>query len=295
MSRYTLHLLPLAALACTGSPPEPVAPPQSKPVRVELNSSEPPSLPRLAEPEELTAAQPRLSVLEGMDLFLAVGVMNLVPAPCAPCMEDDTLGVCLLQPPPGCENLGDLLDRAIRMVQTGTDKDALRAALSYPEPWFPDPSAADDPLVVDVEVWLKPGMRGSASVFERMDAVDAAVGGVTWHLRPISEGADDVRARGLAAALGAGKGKAYMAAVGPESDSDAVVRAMVKAGMSQDVAEASLEEVVVPAASMRSKAVQASPTWFVEGYRLTGLQSVGAIGRLIQMESPTVSLPPPSP
>jgi hypothetical protein len=276
---------------CSSGPAEPPPPPQSKPVHVELNSSQPPPLPELAEPEALQSAVGALTGLEGMDLYLAVGVMNLVPAPCEPCFPGTSLGVCLLSPQPGCENLPALAERAARLVRAGTDQHVLRDQLSYAEPWIPDATAEDNPDAVDIELWLDPGTPGTAQLFERIAAVEASAGTFALHIRPMGDGPEDIAGRGLAAAAAQGAAKTYLQSISSEA-TEAEVRALA-ASQGLDVARfaADFEAARVDVAVMRTKGVRSSPTWFVEGYRLRGLQSVDAIGRLVKMASSDLLTP----
>lgn len=282
--------------ACTGSSPELSSPerPQSTPVRVELRGGEPPPLPELAEPDVLQSVVPALVDLEQLELYLAVGVMNLVPAPCEPCFADRTLGVCLLDPPAGCENLPALAERAATMAKAGVDQKQLRAALSYAEPWIPDETAEDAPDAVDVELWLRPGTPGADAVFQRVDAVRAAAGPFQLHIRPIGDTAGDLLARGLVAADAQGKAREYMqlsASLSEDVTEAALVDEAVKAGMEREPFVAAMAGATVNMDVIRSKGVRSSPTWFVEGYRLRGLQSVEAIGRLVQLEAPPTTTP----
>jgi hypothetical protein len=267
---------------------------QSTPVRISLES-EPPGLPELASPERLIVAVPSLAGLEGETLYMTIGVMNLVPAPCVPCFDTQTLGVCLLSPPDGCENLTGLAERAVSMARAGTGQEALRDSLSYAEPWYPDETASSDPSRINIEVWLSPTAQGSPQIFSRIAAVQP-LGNVSVHLRAMGDSAEDLRGRALSAAIAQGKAEALLSQ-GPVAVEEADILTQAEAaGLDMVRFRADLAAARVDVDVMRTKGVRSSPTWFVEGYRLRGLQSVESIGRLIKMESPpvtTLSLPQP--
>lgn len=283
--------LSMLLMGCRDDSPTSNSPPrQSQPVRVELTGGEPP-LPQLAEPTALQAILPVLAGLEGEVLFQTVGVLNLVPAPCAPCMDDSSIGVCLLSLPAGCENLPGLAQRAAALAVAGSETDAIRDAISYAEPWFSDATASQHDADVDVEVWVDPSAPGIDEILSRVDVL-AAHERVQVHFRVMANDAADTAARGAVAAQQQGQLRQWLrdTSVLAELADDAAVQAKAQrlgldmVQFQQDFASAQIAVDV-----MRSKGVRSSPTWFIEGYRLRGLQSSDALQRLVRMEMPSTN------
>lgn len=274
--------------ACSGDQGRQTTPtPQSGPVWVSFQDEEPP-LPELASPEQLIVSVPSLAALEGETLFMTIGVMNLVPAPCVPCFETQTLGLCLVSPPRGCENLQSVAQRAVRLAKTGMGQLQLREAISYSEPWFPDETAQNDLDRVDVEVWLDPTAQGSKQLFDRISAIQG-FGDVLIHLRVMGDSVDDPRGRALTAAIAQDNAEAFLA-LGPLPAEEADILGQAeRARLDMDRFRPDFAAARIDVEVMRTKGVRSSPTWFVEGYRLRGLQSTEAIGRLIKMEAPAVT------
>lgn len=307
---FTATFSLVLALALTACAPDPERPPpkastpiQSTPtdpqsVQIALGPRPPPTI-NAASPEAMAQVYPALADLPPEALLHAVGAMNLVPAPCPPCWQDRTLAMCALAPPVGCENLTGLVARATRLAHGGAEVEAIREALSYADVWFaPAAEHQDpDPRVVDIEVWVDPTAPSLEMTLARIDAVEAeSPGPLRWHWRamsspsPSAEGegdADRMRAergervaRGLAQAAAQGKGRAWLEAL-QGVDAAAVQAASLAAGVEEggEGGGLALEE-------MRTRDVRSSPTWFVEGYRLRGLQSPQEMLRVIALEQP---------
>ena len=250
-----------------------------EPVQVQLGPTNPVDSP--VTPEELTAIYPRLSSLSKYPMLAAVGTMNLVPGPCGPC--EDSLARCALAPPAGCENLPVLVQRAILLAEEGKDPDQLRAALTYPDIWIDDPTSGQTEAV-DIEVWIDPSTPTVPGTLARISELREVVGEVPVrvHLRVLwNDAAEGELAEALAllAAEEQDAGLSLLEAGGvvPGVIPDAAV---FEARSAEPALRSRLDAEL---AVSRTKGVRAAPTWFVEGYRLRGLQSTASISHLVSL------------
>jgi hypothetical protein len=277
--------------ACSDPPAPPQSTParQDGPVQVSLGATGPVTDP--VSPERILSVYPEISGLDELSGLAVVGVMNLVPGPCAPC--DASLATCALAPPPGCENLPALVSRAVRVAQEGGDPDAIREAVSYPDDWVPDPTRAETDAV-DVEVWIDASSPSTPETLARMSAITAGEVPIALHLRVYwDEEADDERPAALAllAAEEQAAGQAWLAAGGeaPGVIPDPGIFHARRGEASLD-ARLRAEQAVA-----RSKGVRSTPTWFVEGYRLRGLQGEQTIAHLIRLSAKDLPITTPKP
>ncbi len=233
----------------------------------------------------LTTRFPALSTLSEDARLQTVGVLNLTAAPCVPCWESSSLAQCLLVLPPGCENLPTLLDRAVRLAAAGQGVAEIREAIAYGEPWVADESAAQTEQV-DGELWLAPRAVFAQRALDRLAEVETPQ--TAWRIRPLVDDAPDATdaALGLLAAEEQGAGRAFLRALAADvSVEDAAAKAGLDMARWQALrgtpalaAQLAEEQVV-----SRTKGVRTTPVWFVEGYRLRGLQGAESISRLIEL------------
>ncbi len=305
--------------ACGGAPPAdaPAAAPQSTRQETRLPADAGTgSTPRLVldgqvggvvapvRQHELAAWSPEIAALAPMARAELTGSMNLVLAPCAPCMEGDVhLARCVLDAPAGCENLPELVDRMRRVAAAGGGQGALRAVATYGDAWtpagpgtgagWPDP---DSP--VHVELWVDPGQglwRQAAQT-----ARDLATGSAerdhmgplsisvrllpTWTVReqPVREGALPLH-RAVAAADRVGQGVplllALAAQAGDAPDLDAAIASIPDLSGTgwTDALAAADADLAADAADARAIGLRAAPSWRIDGYRLRGAQSLPSL------------------
>ncbi|MDG1482113.1 MAG: hypothetical protein P8R54_21150 [Myxococcota bacterium] len=266
--------------ACTNtpstSPPQSTPATQEGPIRVQMGEGGP--VPNPIASEELLAVYPDLSLLAEMPQAAVVGVLNLVSAPCAPC--DDSLAVCALAPPEGCENVPHLVARAVEVAAQGGDPDVIRDAVTYNDDWVSDDTRARTGSV-DVEVWIDPSSPATSETLARMSAITTALDEipVQFHLRVLWDAEEDDEwpaALALLAAEEQSSGRAFLkepAGAIPDS-----VR--FEARKNEETLGDSLR---AEQAIARAKGVRSTPTWFVEGYRLRGLQGEQNISHFITL------------
>jgi hypothetical protein len=268
----------LLLTACNDiSPPVQSTPVQEDgPVQIELGP--PVAVKDPVSPEELSTAYPELSTLPNYPLLAVVGTLNLVPGPCVPCST--SLARCALDLPKGCENLPGLVARAISLAGEGKNPDELRVALSYPDVWFNDPTS-EQTDAVDIEVWVDPSAPSVPGILERMNTLKSAVGEIPlrFHIRVLwNDDAEDERPAALAllAAEEQSAGLAFLTAgsvaAGAIPEPQVFTARTIDPGL-----DTLLESELVVS---QTKGVRSAPTWFVEGYRLRGLQSTQSISHL---------------
>jgi hypothetical protein len=246
---------------------------------------------------------PTLGLLADEPMHLAVGAMNLVPAPCAPC-GGMTLAQCAQDPPAGCENVEQLVARAARMSLGGSDLDHVRDALSYQDDWIgpldlgPPRAGAAEPLA-GLVVWLDPLGSLTPPALETARALldgHPGVLAVAWRFRVDP---DDPASLAVAA-IGTTAGDrlpAWLDAAATErtalrgEDADARQAALARAAEAAGITLPSTEqqrraeaEAVRQSTAGEAVGVRSAPTWFVDGYRLRGAQSLPAIDDLLDRQ-----------
>jgi len=163
-------------------------------------------------------------------------------------------------------------------------------AAAYPDLWFEDgrPTGTPDHQIA-VVVWIDPSSSFLPQVLSHRDALvaeDTVITAVPWgvqgsggELVGLCSAADDTWAclaevaRVRDAAQGEGRAsfsRADLAAINVEPQAAALEAARAAASERDSLAEA--------------LGVRSTPTWFVDGYRLRGAQSLGAIGRLVELQ-----------
>ncbi|MFT5682088.1 MAG: hypothetical protein ACI8RZ_003006 [Myxococcota bacterium] len=271
-------LVILSACTNTPSPPQSTPAVPDGPVHVQLGQGSPVENP--ISSEQLVAVYPDLALLEELPRLAVVGVMNLVPALCEPC--EDSLAVCAMAPPTGCENVPVLVARAVRVAAEGGDPNVIRAAVSYADVWVADATRAESGAV-DVEVWIDASSPSTSETLARLAAVSEAVGDVPiqWHLRVFWDDEVEEELPGALALLAAEEQSAGLAFLKAGGEAPGVIPDAAIFHARQGEA-ALTERLKAEQAVARSKGVRSTPTWFVEGYRLRGLQGEQTITNTIQ-------------
>lgn len=306
----------LALWACKGAPPGEQARPQSRPVAPPQAAEVPGAVvgvgggpvdhPVLLA--ELRQAWPELAGLDAVPGLVVEGVLNLEPAPCLPCEEQDlSMARCALAPPPGCENVAELVARAARVAQAGGSPAAVKAVVTLAEPWTPTPGAGSPAwpspgAPVQVELWVDPSRGpwreavGRAQELVALGAADAQVGPLAVQVRllpswaRVEDGAPPPGAlalhQALAAADSLGQGLPFAAALaaampdGAPTIDLAALQALA-AGIGLD--PASFQTALAGTAPARLRldqqaaaeiGLRAAPSWRVDGYRLRGHRSL---------------------
>lgn len=125
----------------------------------------------------------------------AVAAMNLVPGPCASC-DGTPLAHCLINPASQCTVASTLAQRAVALADKGVEGGDLKAALNYPDHWFPDLGSG---VPVKVILWRdSAGPFGSETETIRSELADRYGAQVNWVVNDADTSAPehlDVRAR----------------------------------------------------------------------------------------------------
>ena len=310
-------ILPAAAIAAIAAlllfPHAPDAPPAgaaAEPLKVVLGGP-PDGAEPLASPDALAAAFPSVQALPEPAREAVTAVLNGATAPCVPCWEPPRpLAVCALEAPVGCENLPRLVERAADMAAANASPKAIFDAVTYGDPWFPDaPGASGAPL--SLELWVDLASPFLAPLLARLGVLGEAnreAGPPALVFRILAEVGGEAVARAAAAADAQGAllrfaratrdwqdaADAAAASTGgsaPALDDDALRAIAARCeGLDLDRWETDLSSVSTTdrlasdAALAASRGVRAAPTWFVNGYRLRGMQSQRAIQRIIDLE-----------
>ena len=275
-----------------------------KPNQVDLNDT--------VSKEELTAKVIAYGELSPIDQKVITTITNTVEAPCEPC-AGQTLASCLLKMPDGCENLVELRERTLQMIHAGAPPAKIRAALVYTDSWVPLPSPGDRPTDgaeggMPLEVWVDPATSSVRAVTDTLDDLDLRGVRITFRIAPLSD--DPVHRAWAAAAIAAesqGKLEAFLRASRKWRDEQRAIQGSLQLALTVDDLEVIITALVAdgldkerflreresPAVLQRIEqdralsstvGVRVAPSWFVDGYRLRGAQSAGAIQRVINLE-----------
>jgi len=261
--------------------------------------------------EALTSRVLVYGELTPLDQETMTVLTNTIEAPCKPC-QGRTLASCLIEMPNGCENIPELLDRSVRMVSGSSTPNQIRNALTYSDVWLPLPK--DDRRVdgvqdgVRLEVWVDPSSASVRPVIDTLDSLDLTGVGVAFRIIPFDESAAS-RAWSAAAIAAEQQGmlEAFLRGVRNLRDEQRAAQASVQVDISTDdidVVAVSLideglnkerfdadrgsSEVFVRIDSdillAKQTELRVAPSWFVDGYRMRGAQSVLAIQKVIVIE-----------
>ncbi len=252
---------------------------------------------------ELAGAWLPLSSLNPKDREALVAVFNRVPAPCGPC-EGESMARCLVSLPPRCENLPLLAERALRMVNQRTTFPEIEKALAYGDLWVPVPTL-DRPKesfgtgAVPIHVWMDPAAPSIIAVVATLDTLELRDTSLVFHFLPdTSSGVSLAAARAAAAARQQGLLEGFLRGIitvrtqagidgqrAPltEDQLSVVAVGLTDQGLDLDAWEEQRASGVVRGIVDEDLAVgaqlgvRAAPTWFIDGYRLRGAQSVHAL------------------
>lgn len=334
-SNHIVVLCPwLLAVACSGAPPE--SPPQAANAAPTIPAIEghtvvhnpddihKVNLGDVVPREALTANIFAYGELNPIDQETITALANTVEAPCVPC-EGRSFASCVMEMPPGCENLPELISRSVFLIQQATPPAQLRSALTYPDVWFPpvnDTRPIDgDASGIRIEVWIDPSEGSLQSVIDTLDGLDLRGTGMVFRYFPDAPDST-LRADWAAAAIAAeqqGRFEEFLRRVRvwrkeqrelqattdirvTSEDISTIALEMSADGLdlarfeADRAAPSTLSRIAEDAALAAPRGVRVTPTWFVDGYRLRGAQSANAIQRVIDMErapQPGASAPSP--
>lgn len=292
------------AVACES---EPVVPPQATP-KGPIDPALTPTVhpvgeeqraPKPVEDTVLLANNPSWATLSPELQQRVIHTANMVTAPCAPCAEE-SLARCQQQAAPGCENVPALLVRLGALAPQGLSDRQLELAVAFGDVWIPEMATGSPGLAADrvvVQAWIDPAGPSLVAAAETVSKLPAAQTELHLHVGTDEAGAPaQALARGLAAADLQGQGPAFLACLSAARATpraplpDATVVARGCAGLDAPRWEAALSGEAVTARLAADQALRAQvgvrswPTWFLNGYRLRGLQSDIAIGRILGLE-----------
>lgn len=307
-------LLLLPMMACTRAPEPPAQSQPRGPVQVESQDGAPLTLkmggaatpvPSPVSRADLVQRLPELDSLPQSAQLSLVGALNLEPAPCRPCRPDpEDLGAdqeeaprsmarCLVDgPPPGCENLGELVGRGLRLAQAGAHPQAIRAALSYGEPWSPEPGPRglgwpDPAAPVEVELWVDPSFGPwpeavvVADALVARSATDPLLRPPDLQVRlmpPRVADADPALPLAIVAADLQGQGLPYLRALAalPAAARAPEAAAAACAGLDRPAWDRARQDGSAQARLLEDLAaaghigLRSAPSWRIDGYRLRG-------------------------
>lgn len=290
-----------AAVLLTACPAqEPDGPPQAKTIsqgsddlRSKLEKVGQPAAVDGVPPAVLAAAFPEVARLDADRQQLVAGYASLATAPCEPCAGQG-IAHCAVDPPAGCENLPGLVRRLARMAAAGVPTQVMNDAVSYGDFWMPHAvdratwPEAGRPLVVELWVDLEAPMLDRS--LRTLDGLDHAKVGLVFRASATGEPA---LAHAAAAADLQGAwvrfAQAY-AALPPEAEDAPLAAAQATPGLDldrwqQDRQSPEVQQRVSQDAQLGTElGVRASPTWFVQGYRLRGAQDPRNVQRLVAQE-----------
>jgi len=173
------------------------------------------------------------------------------------------------------------------------DEDGMRDTLRYSDAWFPDATRTSTDAV-DVEVWVEIGSPTLAMTLDRIQQVEDSLGEipVEWHFRALNVNIDSLEpSLALSVAGDLGYSTEFLTNfIVLSGEEEGVLIAARESGMdmamfSERMGHEQLKgRVFANAQVAQNKGVRNAPTWFVEGYRLRGLQSASMIARVIKQE-----------
>jgi hypothetical protein len=244
----------------------------------------------------LAAVLPELTGLPPETAQAALTAMNGAPGPCESCRGADwSLARCAVEQAATCPMALELVRRAFRLAVAGGPGHAIQLAVSHGDAWF----AVDDGegLIIEAEgapvtvhLWLDLAGPFAGPAWQAARAVRGRFGeDLRLVVRPMAL-PDHAGSREAAAALLAagrqGAGEAFLdAAAAMGTDLAAAAR-----GSGLDVRRFEADRAAASAAVERERAagealgVRASPTWFVEGFRLRGARDVEELNQVVQRE-----------
>lgn len=281
----------LAAALLLALPARP--PPQSQPLRVDVVLFK--KAEALPGSEELAAVFPAVAALDPAQRKAVAVALGLTEAPCVPCREPEIrpLSSCALDAPAGCENLPSLVERAAAGAAAGLSGQALQNTVLYGDAWVPAAAGARSAETsgaggVPVELWIdlgSPGLEGTLATASALTGASLSVHLWLRSAEPVSRRdqlALGAEAQGELLSLAA----CWLASPGgvegePSACAQPLLEAVERAGADEIASGAPARAV----AAAQLRGLRSSPTWFVNGYRMRGLQSAAAIQRMIDREA----------
>lgn len=188
----------------------------------------------------------------------AMLALEQVRAPCTPCWEQRrSIAACLQLGV--CPNLSGLLQRTRRLAAAGHGAEDLVRATSYGDIWVPEAAgAATGP--VRVELWIDPDDAFSAEAFAIAERIAALPSAPSVTVFAFERASTSGPRRGIPGAkVDFLQMRSALVTIVPARGSD-----------TRDAAAA--------------RGVRSSPTWFVHGYRLRGMQSNDALALVLRRE-----------
>ena len=319
-----LWLAPLALhAACSGEPavglPVDGEPAPTRDVEPTVVRGSPTgAFPEQATPKAILVDQlmphiPAYADLNPVDKENLTAILNTVDAPCVPC-ESKSFATCIVEKPPGCDNLNELIDRTVELVNAGVSPGRVRDSVVYTDVWVPVPESErpvdGDPAGVPLNVWVDPATASVRAVNETLDALDLRAVAITFRIVPFST--DPVHEAWASAAIAAeqqGKLEPWLREIRAWRDEQRKIAGDVATRVSVDeldviaatllsqgldltrfqadrTSEATRRRIENDRALAESIGIRVAPSWTVDGYRLRGAQSAYSIQRVIDLERP---------
>ena len=258
--------------------------------------------------EELAPLVPGLSALTGSKQQTALYVLNNTVGGCSPCVDQAySLGKCIQREPKLldralCANLATLGRRLVEQAGAGKSPDDVRAAVDFPQGWYPFVVPQDAPskgrtdapiTLVEISDFQCPYCKKSQpNVKAVLDKYGADVRIVFVH-QPLAMH-KMARPAAIAAAAANRQGKfwefhdALFASQGLDEGKIVGIAESLRLDMSRW--EADRKSVEVDQAVQRNQDLAnkwkftSTPTFLVNGYRVKGAQPPEAFGRIIDLE-----------
>ena len=276
--------------SCSGEPEKldrtTIATPQSTPATVVWGPSEGPVKSPVTT-EQLVSVFPRLSDLPPMASQQIVAAFNLVASPCSECQGLSIAG-CSIKPSvgtKGCPVLLRLFDRVYRYNENSPRSTSdIIEVVTHTDVWSAIPIQKEN--FVAVEVWFAPDSKALKKTLQLVFEIDNAF----VRFRPTLNDSEGVGRR--FSDLGWVQ---FNDQVGHKM-SEIVIQNPIKWDtLFQELSNLSTKEsaiwlndkalrVIQQNGRLTSKlGVRSTPTWFIDGFRLRGLQSIDQIQRVIDL------------
>lgn len=242
----------------------------------------------LVGPHDLARIFPEISTLPEDRQRAVAAALGQISAPCEPCAHDADLRLseCALRQDEGCENVPQLVRRVIRAAEQEADPARLRLLAVRGDLWVPGVAPLGEGPPVPVELWLDLGAPLLEETLDTLDALEKGPVPITLTLRSYApKGVDRGVALAGEAAREAGKlrelARCVAAGTGREACDGLDLEGWKQRGAAPEIAPALAAEQ----AQALARGVRSSPTWFVRGYRMRGLQSQNALEALVAREA----------
>jgi hypothetical protein len=270
-------LICLSALFGCNQDKGPVVQKQSVPVQVEMGEVLHSPVAHAVSQDKLLGTVTGIDALSTSNQSAFTGIVNLVPSPC-PAKHRVSLAQSLADPSKSCPPVPALAARALRMIGSGAEVDAVVDALTYPEAWYPRQIDSEVPVV---ELWFTADAPGLLPSLAQLQALqNCRVSFQPMDVSPRSKELWDLNS------------------ICPKTNKqDLASTDMNQVEWTETIARfqelrcrpsgdsMGLEATVQKNSGLANElGVRATPTWFVNGHRLRGLQSASQLQRLIDIE-----------